>query len=115
MRSGRDGPVIPDGVDVALAGLLVAAEGGPPKKSRPNKEFAGSGCFVGVAVLAGVDRTLGASVVLGLTGGDGISPNISGAGALVSVEVVCRLEEVDAFCCEAERSSFAFSWTTLRG
>lgn len=70
MRSGRDGPVVADGVDEVLAGLLAAAEGGPPKKSRPNKEFAGSGGFVGVAVLAGADRVVGVSVVLGLTGGD---------------------------------------------
>ena len=96
-------------MDAVLAGLPVAAEGGPPKKSRPNNEFAGSGGFVGVAVLAGADRVVGVSVVLGLTGGDGISPNKSGAGALTAVEVVGRLEDVDGFCCEAERSNFAFS------
>lgn len=115
MRSGRDGPAVADGVDEALVDLLVAAEGGPPKKSRPNKEFPGSGCFVGVGILAGGDRILGVSVVLGLTGGDGTSPNRSGAGALASVKVVGRVEDVDGFCCEAERSSFAFSWTTLSG
>lgn len=96
-------------MDEVLVALLVTAEGGPPKKSRPNKEFAGSGCFVGVAVLAGAARELGVSVVFGLSGGDEISPNISGAGALASAEVVGRLEDVDGFCCEAERSSFAFS------
>lgn len=115
MRSGRDGPVVADGVDEALVGLPVAVEGGPPKKSRPNNELPGSGCFVVVTVLAGGDRVLGVSVVLGLTGGDGISPNISGTGALVSVRVVVRVEGADDFCCEAERSSLAFSWTTLRG
>ena len=103
-------------MDEVLVGLLVAAEGGPPKKSRPNKEFAGSGCFVGVAALAGADRMLVVSVVLGLTGGDGISPKISGAGAFAAVAAFGRVEEdVDGFCCEAERSSFAFSWTTLSG
>lgn len=115
MRSGRDGPVEADGVEETLLDLAVAAEGGPPKKSRPSKEFpGGSGCFVDVPVLAGVDRMFGASVVLGLAGGDGISPNISGVGALASVTAVGRVG-VDGFCCGAERSSFAFSWTTLRG
>lgn len=88
MRSGRDGPVEADGVEETLLDLPIAADGGPPKKSRPSKEFPGSGCFVDVPILAGVDRMFAVSVVLGLAGGDGISPNISGVGALASVIVV---------------------------
>lgn len=36
-----------DGVDEALVGLPEAAEGEPPKKSRPIKELLGSGCLLG--------------------------------------------------------------------
>ena len=114
MRSGRDGPVEADDVDETLVGLAVAADGEPPKKSRPNKEFAGSACLVDEPVLAGAERVFGVSVVLGLAGGDGISPNISWPGGLASVTVVGRAGDGN-FCCEAERSSFAFSWTTFRG
>jgi hypothetical protein len=104
---------VEDGVEETLLGLPATADGGPPKKSRPSKEFAGSEGLVDVAVLAGNDRTPGVSVVLGLAGGDGISPNISGLGTFACVPVGGRA--VDGLCWEAERSSFAFSWTTFRG
>jgi hypothetical protein len=114
LRSGREGPVEADGVEELVDGLPAAPAGEPPKKSRPSKEFPASSCFVDAVVFGGKARTLGVSVVLGLAGGDGISPNISVFGILASVTVVGRVD-VKGVCWDDDRSSFAFSWTTLRG
>lgn len=101
-------------MDETLFGLLVAADGGPPKKSRPNKELLDSACFGDVAFLAGADGKLGVLVVFGRAGGDGMSPKTSEFGTSALATAAFRVGEGN-FCCEAERSSFAFSWTTLRG
>lgn len=114
MRSGREGPVEIDGVDEALDGLAEAVEGELPKKSRPIKELLGSDCLEGAEAFGGVGRVPGVSVVLGLAGGVGISPKMSGLGAGLCREVAGWIED-DDFCWDEDRSSFAFSWTTLRG
>ena len=85
MRSGREGPVDVAGVDAALDGLPVEAEGGPPKKSSPNNESAGFEGLDGVAFLGGGGRPLATSVVLGLAGGVGTSPNRSTFGAALGI------------------------------
>ena len=61
-RSGRD---IPAGLDEALAGL----SGGAPRKSRPPSNWEGVCCFGGGGRVA----IAGVSVVLGRTGGRGVS------------------------------------------
>ena len=76
-RSGRDGPDEPSALPEALKGTSAGAEGGPPKKSKPNSEspcFAGA--LVGTEAFGGAARD-GGSVVLGLAGGVGISPRMS--------------------------------------
>lgn len=76
-RSGRDGPDEPSALPEALKGTSAGAEGGPPKKSKPNSEspcFAGA--LVGTEAFGGGARDDG-SVVLGLAGGVGISPRMS--------------------------------------
>ena len=66
----------------ALEGLLVGADGGPPKKSSPNSESAGFVCdFGGADALGGGARVLGVSVVLGRIGGEMSSPKRSMVGA----------------------------------
>ena len=70
MRSGREGPVDPEGFE---DGLPIGADGGPPKKSRPNKESPGLVCFIETEDFGGGGRTPGVSVVLGLAGGVGAS------------------------------------------
>lgn len=77
-----------DGVDEALVGLPEAAEGEPPKKSRPIKELLGSGCLLGAEGFEGGGWMPEASVVLGLAGGDDMSPKISEFGADLCTEVV---------------------------
>ena len=108
MRSGREGPVELAGFAEALAGL----SGVPPRKSSPPKSWEA----VGGAGFGGGGRTLGLSVVLGLTGGVIISSPIrskvcccgffTGAGAWLGV---------DPFRREEERSNLAFSWTIFNG
>ena len=65
------------GVDAALDGLPEDADGGPPKKSSPNNESAGFDCLGGAVFLGGGGRLPATSVVLGLAGGAGTSPNRS--------------------------------------
>lgn len=76
-KSGRDGMFTPEGVDAALAGLPLGGAEGPPKKSSPRRE---SEAFVGLlagGALAGGGCEPDGSVVLGLAGGVGTSPNRS--------------------------------------
>ena len=80
LRSGLEGIAELDGVEAELDGLPDVADGGPPKKSRPSKESAALACLGGAVVFEGADRP-GTSVVLGLAGGSGTSPNKSTAGA----------------------------------
>lgn len=80
MRSGLEGIAEPDGVEAELDGLPDVADDGPPKKSRPSKESAALACLVGAETFGGADRP-GTSVVLGLAGGSGTSPNRSTGGA----------------------------------
>lgn len=81
LRSGLDGAVDPEGVDAELDGLPDAEAGGPPKKSRPSRESAALVCFGGGLLLGGGGRAPVVSVVLGLAGGAGTSPNRSIGGA----------------------------------
>ena len=53
----------------------------PPKKSRPSSESAAFVCLGKAALFGGAVRAPGVSVVLGLTGGSGTSPNRSTGGA----------------------------------
>ncbi len=85
LRSGRDGPLDVPGVDVALDGLPEGAEAGPPKKSSPNNESAGCDCLGGAVFFAGGGRPPATSVVLGLAGGAGTSPNRSTFGAALGI------------------------------
>ena len=80
LRSGRDGTAVPDGVESELDCLADDADGGPPKKSRPSKESAALVCLGGAEAFGGAGRP-GTSVVLGLAGGSGTSPNRSTGGA----------------------------------
>ena len=85
LRSGREGPDEPRAFPEALEGLSAGAEGGLPKKSRPNNESPCFACgFVGTEAIGGAARE-GGPVVLGLTGGFGISPSMSmlGGGFLI--------------------------------
>lgn len=55
LRSGRDEPAEPAAVEVTLEDTPEPADDEPPKKSRPNKELLGSGCFEGVVAFDGND------------------------------------------------------------
>lgn len=83
LRSGLEGTAGPEGVEAELDGLPDVADSGPPKKSRPSKESAALVCLGGAEAFGGAGRP-GASVVLGLAGGSGTSPNRSTAGATFS-------------------------------
>ena len=85
LRSGREGPVVVTGVDATLDGLPEEVGGGPPKKSSPNNESAGFDCLDGAAFLGGGGRPPATSVVLGLTGGAGTSPNRSTSGVALGI------------------------------
>lgn len=76
LRSGLEGTAEPDGVDAELDGLPEVADGGLPKKSRPSNESAAFACLGREVAFGGAVR-LGTSVVLGLAGGSGTSPNRS--------------------------------------
>lgn len=113
-KSGLDipGEAAP-GVDAVLAGRLPLDGGGAlPKKSSPSNESPGRACLGAGCACLGAGRAVG-SVVLGRTGGAiSSSPNRSmeawgrlTAGGWLAV----------ATRCEADRSIFAFSWTTARG
>jgi hypothetical protein len=83
LRSGRDGPVEPSGLEEALEGRAGPEDGALPKKSSPRSE---SPCLVWRVVvetaLLGGALTEELSVVLGRTGGMGVSsPNKSIVGA----------------------------------
>ena len=80
LRSGLEGIAEPVGVEAELEGLPDVADGGPPKKSRPSNESAAFACLGGADAFGGADRQ-GTSVVLGLAGGSGTSPNKSTGGA----------------------------------
>ena len=103
LRSGLDGIAEPDGVEAELDGLADAADGGPPKKSRPSSESAALACLGGAEALGGAVR-LGTSVVLGLAGGSGTSPNRSIGGAAFGAVTTGWLD-VDEARCDAPRSN----------
>ena len=92
----------------------AGCDAGPPKKSRPRSESAGFVALGGACCPGGGGLAPTVSVVVGLAGGVGSSPSMSivcggfciGAGGWLDVEEAR---------CEADRSSFAFSCTTLRG
>lgn len=113
-RSGLEGAVEPPGVDAELDGLPLEDDGGPPKKSRPSSESAAFVDFGGPEDFGGGIRLLGVSVVLGLAGGSGTSPNRSTGGAALGGGANGWLD-VDAARNDAPRSNLAFSCTTLSG
>lgn len=104
MRSGREEEVDTEGLEKGPDGIPEGAGCGTPKKSRPKRESAGFACLGGVDTFGWDGRIAGASVVLGRAGGDGICPKVSGLGWAD-----------DDFRCDDDRSSLAFSWTTLSG
>ena len=103
LRSGLEGTVGPDGVEAELDGLPDVVDGGPPKKSRPSKESAALACLGGAEAFGGAVR-LGISVVLGLVGGSGTSPNRSIGGAAFGAGRTGWLD-VDEARCDAPLSS----------
>lgn len=73
LRSGRDWPVDPKVLPVAVDGRLVGGCG-VPKKSNPSNASAGFVCGLGAGgCCLGGARIFVASVVLGLAGGVGVS------------------------------------------
>jgi len=83
LRSGLDEPSEPSGLELALEGRTGAVDAALPKKSSPRSESPCLGCRVieGIALL-GCVGLLELSVVLGRTGGSGLSsPSISIVGA----------------------------------
>ena len=84
LRSGLEGTAEPDGVEAELDGLPEVADGGPPKKSRPSKESAALACLGAAKAFGGPSRPM-TSVVLGLAGGAGTSPNRSTGGSAFGV------------------------------
>lgn len=80
LRSGLEVLAEPDGIEAELDGLPDVVDDGPPKKSRPSSESAAFACLGGAEAFGGAGRP-GTSVVLGLAGGSGTSPNRSTGGA----------------------------------
>ena len=80
LRSNLNWTAGPDGAEAELDGLPDVADGGPPKKSRPSNESAALACLGGAEAFGGAAGP-GTSVVLGLAGGSGTSPNRSTGGA----------------------------------
>lgn len=76
LRSGLEGTAAPTEVDDE-PGLPDELEGGPPKKSSPNSESAALPCLGGAVFFVGGALAPGESVVFGLAGGVGTSPNKS--------------------------------------
>lgn len=103
LRSGLEGIAEPDGVEAELDGLPEVADGGPPKKSRPSNESAALACLGRAEAFGGADRP-GTSVVLGLAGGSGTSPNRSTGGATFGAETTGWLA-IDEARCDAPRSN----------
>ena len=101
LRSGLEGSDGPAGVEAELDGLPGVAIGGPPKKSRPSNESAALACLGG-AVFGGAGLA-GTSVVLGLAGSSGTSPNRSTGGAPFETGATGWMD-VDEARCEAPRS-----------
>ena len=80
LRSGLEGTAETDGDEAEHDGLPDVADDGPPKKSRPSNESAALACLGGADSFGGAGRP-GTSVVFGLAGGSGTSPNRSTGGA----------------------------------
>jgi hypothetical protein len=111
--------------EAALRGRAGGAAWLEPKKSRPSSESPGRVCLGGGAGAlcccccggGGARAVIEGSAVLARTG-VGSSPNRSMTGAAADLSGAGAAEGLllmDAFRREADRSSFAFSWTTLRG
>jgi hypothetical protein len=106
--------------EAALAGRAGGADWLVPKKSRPSRESPGRFCLGGAAGAfcccgGGLEAIEGSAVLA--RAGVGSSPNrsMTGATALGACGAGAGPLLIEAFLSEAERSSFAFSWTTLRG
>ncbi len=110
-RSGREGSVVPAGVDAELDGRPAVVGCGLPKKSIPSRDSEAFACFGGAEALGGGGRPPRVSVVLGLTGSEGSLSNRSIAGPAFGTGGKGWLDE-DAAACEA---NLAFCWTTLSG
>jgi hypothetical protein len=106
--------------EAALAGRAGGADWLVPKKSRPSRESPGRFCLGGAAGAfcccgGGLEEIEGPAVLA--RAGVGSSPNksMTGATALGACWGAAGPLLIEAFLREAERSSFAFSWTTRRG
>ena len=98
---------MPVGIEFELEGL-DELEGGPPKKSRPSRE---SAAFAGLGAadnFGGGGLAPGVSVVFGLVGGAGTSPNRSNCGAGLGGGGT-GWTDVEESLCEEARSNLAFS------
>ena len=108
--------------EATLAGRAGGADWLFPKKSRPSRESPGRLCLGGAAGAfcrccgGGLEAMVGSAVLA--RAGVGSSPNrsMTGAGAaLGAAGGAAGPLLIEAFLREADRSSLAFSWTTLRG
>ena len=106
--------------EAALAGRAGGADWLVPKKSRPSRESPGRFCFGGAGGAfcccgGGLEAIVGSAVLA--RAGVGSSPNrsMTGAAALGACKGAAGPLLMEAFLSEADRSSFAFSCTTLRG
>ena len=113
LRSTRGGPL------PATEGLLDGRAGdaavGPARKSNPSSESAGCAGFGAALAFGGGGAVLVGGPVLGRAGAEmGSSPKRSTFCARCGARVADAVLVPDARC-EADRSIFAFSWTTLRG
>lgn len=96
-----------------LEGRAGCVDDEPPKKSSPSSESPALCCFGGAGSSLGGALVPTGGPVLG-RGGAGSSPKRSIAGCGLGGGDVARLEP-PASRCDAERSTWTFSWTLLRG
>lgn len=115
LRSGRDEP---DGnpPSKVLADRTGEVDAPPPKKSKPSSDSPGLICLGGaISAFGGTDRSAAGSVVFGRRGATGkLSPIKSRFWFLLASPIAGWLED-DVALCDADRSNFAFSCTTLSG
>lgn len=115
LRSGRDEP---DGnpPSKALAGPTGEVDDPPPKKSKPSSDSPGLMCLGGAfSAFGGTDRSAAGSVVFGRGGAIGKLSHIKSLLWFLLASPIADWLEDDVARCDADRSNFAFSCTTLSG